>query len=152
MHLGVAEALYRLGKLAPERLGELGVGLLAADMDTPAVRELAGCPADATWRDVGDLFDRVLREVDRPPLSEHEAAYQLAEHAARAIVTGTVTPYEGAAQIAYGAYHAAGQPDDLARFHYWADEWEDHPEYRAACEIDIRREAATLLAARGTAA
>jgi hypothetical protein len=121
-------------------------------MDSPAVRELAGCPTDATWRDVGDLFDRVLVELGRPPLGEREAAYRLAEHAARAIVAGAVTPYEGAAQIAYGAYHAAGEPDDLMRFHYWADEWEDHPEYRPACEADICREAATFLAARGAGA
>jgi hypothetical protein len=37
-------------------------------------------------------------------------------------------------------------PDDLAPFYYWADEWEDHPEYREACEADIRRAAEEWLA------
>lgn len=62
-------------------------------------------------------------------------------------MTGEVTPYEGAAQIAYGAYHAAGQPEDLRGFYLWADEWEDHPEYRTACDDAIRREAADFLRA-----
>lgn len=53
MQLEIAEALYQLKHLPPERLGGVGVALLAAGRDTPAVRELAGTPADATWAEVG---------------------------------------------------------------------------------------------------
>ena len=145
MTFETAEALYRLGQLAPEQLGDVGVALLAAGADTPAVRELAGLDRHATWRDANDVFDRVLVELGRPALTERAAAYVIAIEAARDIVAGRVAPYDGAARIAYHAYHAAGQPDDLAGFFYWADEWEDHPEYRAACEADITRAAKEFL-------
>lgn len=60
MQFELAEALYRLGELAPERLGEVGVALLESGRDAPAVRQLAGLDTSATWREVDDLFDRVL--------------------------------------------------------------------------------------------
>jgi hypothetical protein len=145
MQLQVAEALYYLGHLPPERVGAVGAALLSDGHDTPAIRELAGVSGRATWRELGDLFDRVLGDLGRSPLTDRDAAYQLAKCAAHAITTGEVTPYEGAAQIAYACYHAAGQPEDLRGFYYWADEWEDHPEYRAACEKDIQREAEEFL-------
>jgi hypothetical protein len=146
MEFELAEALYHLRELAPDRLGDIGVGLLTAGADSPAVRELAALDAQATWSTVGPLFDRVIAELGRPRLTDRQAAYVVALHAARDIVKGRATPYEGAARIAYQAYHAAGQPDDLRPFYYRADEWEDHPEYRAACEADIRRLAAAFAA------
>ena len=147
MRIDTEEALYRIGALAPGRLGDIGTALLAAGADSPAVRELAWLSLDATWRDVGDLFDRVLSDLGRPALSEHAAAFRLAKDAASDIVNGLATPYEGAARIAYGPFQAAGQPDELAPFYYWADEWEDHPEYRSECEADILRVAAEFLTA-----
>jgi hypothetical protein len=72
----------------------------------------------------------------------------VAEIALDEVCAGTLTPYEGAARIAYGPYQAADMPDDLTPFYYWADEWEDHPEFREACEVDIRRAAEEWLAAR----
>lgn len=97
MKFELAEALYRLGQLGPEKLGDVGVALLESGDDTPAVRQLAGLDASATWRDVEDLFDRVLTELSRRPVTEIEAAYVVAEAAAMDIVAGRVTPYEGAA-------------------------------------------------------
>ena len=146
MQIELAQALYQLRALPPERLGDVGVTLLAAGADTPAVRELAALDTNTTWDGVGSLFDRVLAELGRSRLTDREAAYVVATAAAKDIVSGSASPYEGAARIAYAAYHAAGQPDELAPFYYWADEWEDHPEYRDACEADIRRHAATFLA------
>jgi hypothetical protein len=148
MTIEIAEALYYLDELPPESLGDLGVSLLEADLDTPAVRELAGLGRDATWRDVGDLFKRVLTELGRRPLTTAQAAYRIAESAARDIVAGRVSPYEGAAKIAYTAYHPAGMPDDLGPFYYWADEWEDNPEHREACERDIVANARAFLELR----
>jgi hypothetical protein len=145
MRITLAEALYQLRALPPEVLGDVGVTLLAAGSDTPAVRELAALDSRTTWTDVGLLFDRVLAELGRSRLTDREAAYCVAAEAAQDIVEGRVSPYEGAACIAYTAYHAAGQPEDLAGFYYWADEWEDHPEYRDACEADIRRHAAAFV-------
>jgi hypothetical protein len=63
MTFEIAEALYYLNELRPETLGDLGVSLLDSDVDTPAIRELAGLGCDTTWRDVGDLFERVLAEL-----------------------------------------------------------------------------------------
>jgi hypothetical protein len=40
-------------------------------------------------------------------------------------------------------------PDGLTGFYAWADEWEDHPEYRQACERDLREEDVAFLATRG---
>jgi hypothetical protein len=145
VQIELAEALYRLRALSPEHLGDIGVALLSAGADSPAVRELAALDTRATWADVGVLFDRVLAELGRSELTDRHAAYVIAVHAARDIVAGSVTPYEGAARIAYQAYHAAGQPEDLRSFCYWAAEWEDHPEYRDACEADIRQRAAVFL-------
>ena len=145
MRIEIEEALYRVDALSPDRLGEIGTALLAAGVDSPVVRELAWLAPDTTWRDAGDVFDRVLAELGRPVLSRTDAAYLLAMDAASDIVQRRVSPYDGAARIAYGPFQAAGQPDDLAPFYYWADEWEDHPEYRAQCEADILRVAADFL-------
>lgn len=144
MQIELAEALYYIGHLPPEHLGDVGVALLTSGRDTPAVRELAWLSKNATWREVGNLFERVLAELERRPLTASEAAYRVAELAANAIVANQVTPYEGATQIGV-AYQAAGQPEDLRAFYYWADEWRDHPEYRDACDTDIRNEAVALL-------
>src|SRR5690348_12729342 len=65
MKFELPEALYRLGELGPERLGDVGVVLLETGRDTPAVRQLAALGASATWRDVDDLLDRVLTELAR---------------------------------------------------------------------------------------
>jgi len=149
MTIELAQALYRLGRLPPDTLGALGVELLTSGIDSPGVRELAWLSESATWAEVGKLFDRVLEELGKAPISERAAAYVVAEVAARDIVAGRTTPYEGAARIAYTSWHAAGMPDELTGFYFWADEWEDHPEYRDACEQDIRREAQLFLASRG---
>jgi hypothetical protein len=77
-----------------------------------------------------------------------QAAYRIADDAARDIVATRVSPYDGAAGIAYVAYHAAGMPADLGPFYYWADEWEDHPEYREAGDRDIIANARAYLELR----
>ena len=145
----IAEALFRLGHLAPETLGDIGVDLLEKGADTQAIRELAALDRSVTWRDVGDLFERVLEDLGRKPLTEREAAYVVAEAVAADIVAGRIAPYEGSARIGYWTWREAGMPDELTGFYYWADEWEDHPEYREACERDIVNEARAFLANRG---
>jgi len=145
MDVRLAAALFRLNALRPEQLGDVGVALISAGHDTPAVVELAGLDHSATWREVGDVFERALREVHIEVPSERDAAYLVAVLAAEDIVSGRLTPYEGAARIAYLAYHAASQSEDLSPFYYWADEWEDHPEFRVECENNISAEAEVFL-------
>lgn len=88
----------------------------------------------------------MLKELGRQPILPEEAGWRITHHIAGQIVRGELPPYPGAAQIASRVYHAAGRPSYADPFYYWADEWEDHPEYRESCEADIRAAAAELWA------
>ncbi len=73
----LAEARYRLGRLAAGELQPLALSLLSAGYYGPAIEELAAS-LWATWRDVGDLLDRAMAEPGRPLPSEPEAVTGLA--------------------------------------------------------------------------
>lgn len=76
---------------------------------------------------------------------DQDAEEESAQHWAREIVTGHLTPIEGARRIVAGAgeFEAA---DELMVFAGLVGEWEDDEDGRDECEARIMDEAAMLLA------
>lgn len=67
------------------------------------------------------------------------------------IVFDRVEPYRGAAAIwARMAEEDEDYPEALRVFVGLASEWQDHPEYRPALEIDIREEAQRVIESAAT--
>ena len=121
---------------------------LEAGLDTPSLRELAG-ELHPTWADTGPLFERVLHDcgVATPP--RLQAGHELACYYAEQIISGAVTPYEGARRIwrdvANQLWHDREAAQPYLIFIGLASEWEDHDEHRSDYEQDIRDEAQKLL-------
>ena len=63
MKLELAQALYALGNLRPEALGDFGVALLQEGRGTPAVRQLAGLE-NATSRDLQWQLPQLAIDVE----------------------------------------------------------------------------------------
>ena len=146
--LRLASTRREFERLPSSELPELAVGALEAGFDSPALRQLAG-ELDPTWADSGPLFDRILLDLGITPLPRPEAADALARHYASQIVSGAVTPYEGASRIWWDVANECS--DDPERWEQYSvfvglgSEWEDHPPRRVDYERDIRDEAAKLL-------
>ncbi len=64
-------ALWRLGKIPPERLPTIAVEALENGFDSPSLRKLAGLQAPTTT-DIGDLFEAVSTEIGFAPYSSQE--------------------------------------------------------------------------------
>lgn len=74
-----------------------------------------------------------------------EARWSFVRSWAQEIVSGDVTPIEGASRI-WDEYQQLGRPDALAAFVGLASCWEDDAAHRHEYERDIVAEAAELLA------
>jgi hypothetical protein len=75
------------------------------------------------------------------------AKYASARATAAKIVSGTMTPYKGAAAIWAALAEEPGEyPEELRIFVGLASEWQDHPEHRSSLDDDILDEARKLLA------
>jgi hypothetical protein len=76
---------------------------------------------------------------------DQDAGRESARHWAREIVTGHLTPIEGARRIVAGAGEF-DPADELMVFAGLVAEWEDDEDGRDGCEARIMDEAAMLLA------
>jgi hypothetical protein len=94
----LAQARWTLGLLYPERLPDLACAALAADIDSPSLRLLAGenRPSRTT---VMPIFNRALSELGLGTITQDEARLIVGRSWAKQIVAGVVTPYEGAKAI-----------------------------------------------------
>ena len=147
-HLRLAAARRHFDLLASIELPDLASAALEAGLDSPSLRELAGelCP---TWADSGPLFERILHDFGLALLSRHHAAGVLARHYAEQIISGTLSPYEGARRIwsdvANAVWNDRDGPRQYLVFVGLASEWEDYPPGRPDYEQRIRDEAQQLL-------
>ena len=129
LDLGEMEAKHFLGDLDPEEIPGIALQALGAGYDGPALLELARL-SSPTAQDAGELFDRALEEMGRPPLPRDEAGLRVARSIARKIVSGEMHPYEGAHLIWMKVWSTCGRPDELTTFVGLASLYEADPERR----------------------
>jgi hypothetical protein len=144
MDIEVAQALHTIDRLPGEELPDLAAHLLAQEVDTPAVRELAGLHRP-TVRDAGHLFNRILADLDRPSMSVANAAAVIARYLARRAISGEMSPREIAYQAA-SLYESAGYPHELTEFVGYSD-WYGYasPNETAAIDAELIKYARDLL-------
>jgi len=102
--LAFSYALWRMGKLPPERIPDVACDALEAGMDHPALRYLAGLNKP-TSADIDTRFDDACRqlgviptvqaEVDAEFRNWIEETIPIASMIAKQILNGTVDPAEG---------------------------------------------------------
>jgi hypothetical protein len=144
LEAAIAKAV--LGLNFREDLPSIAVSALESGLDSPSLRVLAGLtPLDLD--DAWTLFEGALSELQMPAMSQREAAELLAREAAKELLRGAISPYEGAKGIWRLSLLLSGE--DLSTFDpfiYAASEWEDRPEDRSEFDKEIREAAKVLLA------
>ncbi|HEX5831614.1 MAG TPA: hypothetical protein VFY16_11580 [Gemmatimonadaceae bacterium] len=153
MNLAESAARYRLGELRGEDLPDIGVWMLEADIDSQAIRELAGLDRP-TLRDAADVFERALGDAGQVVPSIEDARRLLLRLVLERVVRGEMNAGDGA----YAAWWRAG---DLPGDEHWRPEWtrlvglaseyEDWPEGRGQLGGDIIAAAREALAILGPA-
>jgi hypothetical protein len=128
MNLDSVVAEWSLGLYPPERMPMLAVWALEEGFDGPALRELAGL-TNPTRSGQGALIERALQELGKEPLDSSNAGRVLALLLCNEIVSGKVSPYEGARRI-WSTYDSCGMPKSLIQFVGFASEWEDDLDHR----------------------
>ena len=146
-NLELVAAKVVLGLLLPEDLPGVAVDALEKGFDTPSLRILAGLTKAETG-EARQVFDRILAELQVPKVSRREAVERLSRESAKEILSGKISPYQGAKRIWQLSLciHEEHMPD-LDTFVYGASEWEDRPEARDALEAGIMEAARELLSA-----
>ncbi len=146
--LRLAATRRQFDLLPSSELPELAMRALEAGFDSSSIRELAG-ELHPTWADSGSLFERVLHDLGIVTLPQPEAAHALARHYAQQILSGAVSPYEGARHIWWQVANYFWDEKELWQrysiFVGLASEWEDYEPGRPDYERQIRDEAAKLL-------
>ena len=155
MTLAEAAVLWVLGQLGSEQLPAVASTALEQGFDSAALRQLAG-EIDTTAATCEPLFRRALAELSIPFPDRRAAQIGVALYHARRIVEGSVSPYQGARAIWWGAANDAQLDhsphwDKLAQFVGLASEYEDNPSNRDAYAADIMKAARDLLRSSGAA-
>jgi hypothetical protein len=141
-----AEAEWYERHTVSQNLPELATDALVAGWDTQSLRVLAGESPNAFPHDLGDLFARALKELERPVLSPAQARSAFARYLAWLTVTERVSPLDGAKRIE--RIHVCEHPElpELAYMSGLVDEWEgEWGRPRPEVEEEIRRNARALL-------
>ena len=93
----------------------------------------------------GSLFEDALDELGRSRMALEDAAVLVARDLARRIVSGVLTPREGAHKIAWEVWDRARDVESLGVFVTLLDKREREREHRDMVDEAIRREAQRLL-------
>ncbi|MER6142483.1 hypothetical protein ABT174_20980 [Streptomyces sparsogenes] len=90
--LGEVACRYQADEIRPEDLPQIAAEALAAGLDTPTLRELAGWPRNAAPRDIRDAFEQTLDEsgIELPDrdLARRHALRRLAAR----LIDGEIAP------------------------------------------------------------
>lgn len=143
MNLDSINAQWSLGLYPPEKMPILALWALEQGFDGPALRELASL-TNPTRSGKGDLIERALRELGKEPLDSVSAGRLLVQLLCNEIVSGKITPYEGARRI-WSTYDCCGMPKSLLPFVGYASEWEDDVGHRSHYDKCIVQAANALL-------
>jgi hypothetical protein len=149
------QAQWILGILSPESMVQFACQALEADIDSPSLCQLAGEIKPTHWT-VQPLFERIISELGLELLSKDQANLIVARNWAKKIVSGEVSPYDGAKGIWRECCHTLRSGDRFVIISCSASEYEDlqlvrpgSPEHYdrliRICEDDILEEAKILL-------
>jgi len=143
--LRLLQAQWILGEARADLVPGICGDLLVDGYDTESLRVLASLTGAETER-VADLLPRLFHEMDMGQPTGVQAAWCVAQSIARDIISGTVTPADGAWEI--GHFGTTFDPlfPSLSIFIGLWSEWNDDVERRQQYESDIREEALRLLA------
>ena len=117
-------AYWSLGQLKSEALPRIAQEALEAGLDVPSLRILAG-EKNPTMSDAAPLFEHALFELGVPIPPQREAAIQIARCHAEAIVSGILSPIEGARRIIGEAYRYCDELTELLGFVGLEDQHEE---------------------------
>jgi hypothetical protein len=149
----VRAAIYeRLGyTVGSDQLIQMALDALMADLDTPALRQLAGLGRNEE-SDAHDLFAEVVHELGlAPTLPDHptDARWELVRWWCQLIVDGHLPPEEGGLLAWTEGWDRLGHPAALQPLVGWVSEWEDWNEHytvpRETYQANIIAEARRLL-------
>lgn len=144
MDIESAEAHWWFGKTPSSELPRVASDLLESGYDTESLRQVAGLDA-GSQTDIDTLFERALKELGRIKLAREEAGLKLAKEVCREIVSGSLSPYQGARKIWWEIWENERGLDRLRVFVGLASEYEDDHKHREDYANAILREAQSLL-------
>ena len=129
MNIDTILARHVLGLLPVDELPGMALDAMQAGYDSPGLRQLAGISkheGDEAHR----LFAKTIRELGLPVPTAPEAGLTLARNTAREVLSGAITPYEGAKRIWDQVYTRLPELKQLRPFVGFASEYEDDIEHR----------------------
>jgi len=124
MDIKLLAAYWSLGQLNSEALPRLAQEALENGLDSPSIRMLAG-EQNPIMSDAAPVFEQALVELSVDIPTKREAAIQIAQHHAEAIVSGKISPAEGARRIIGEAYRQCDELNELLVFVGLEDQHED---------------------------
>lgn len=133
-------ARYELGLGLPEDLPDAATQLILAGRESKSLVELAGMLTNDT-RDARQLLDRALQELGLPRITKAWALRQFAHDVSKEIVSGLLSPLEGARLIWKTLIKSGVESHDYDPFIYAASEMEDRPRDFSFFEKAIQKEA-----------
>ena len=141
MTLELIEARYVLGQMLSDQLPAIACDLIAMGINSKSLGNLAGLSA-SEYPDARELFERALLELGRKKMSNELALKYFTKDVSIKILSGSLTPYEGA-KLIWKTYRNTNIPDthDYDPFIYAASEMEDRPRDRKRFERGILKEA-----------
>jgi hypothetical protein len=101
----------------------LGVDLLVAGPEGPAVVALGSLPAGERWVDVEELARAALDELGLPLPSPISAGWELARYWATGLERGGPQSYDQASAL-WGLWRTLGGPPEIAALVQVMDAWE----------------------------
>ena len=135
--------------LTCSELPEIARSALGSGLASPSLKFLAG-ELHPTQKDSMPLFEQALIELGIPDEPKEKAGIRLALFYAHEIVSGSVTPYDGARNI-WGnvatEFMSTNEAlwQQLVSFVGYASEWEDDPDNREHYEKEIVKDALELI-------
>jgi hypothetical protein len=127
MNLNLIAAYWRLKRLPGEKLPEIAQEALEQGLDSVSLRILAG-EQNATISEQGALFEQILSELNTEIPSQREAVRCIVHYHAQNIISGNVSPVQGAEQISAVAYELIDAPHRLSVFAVLIDNYDEFNE------------------------
>lgn len=121
----------------PDDAVALGVELLVADQEAPAVVALAAMSPGSRWGDVEEAARAALDEIGVRVPEPGAAGWALARYWAKQLQLGGPETYRRAAAL-WGLWWALGNPPEIAALVQLMDAWEEAmPDQREEIEAEL---------------
>lgn len=143
MNLALAAAWYALGKLTSQQAIAAASDALATGVYSTSLGQLMSEDPEGLAALV--VFGHALEELGIAVPCRTDALRAVTRDYAQKIVTGVLSPYEGARGIWWDVANEPEADPSLLRFVGLASEWESYPDGQAGLSADIFDEAKKIL-------